>query len=101
MAIRLPSGFATVIGVEATAHLVAYLSTSDFVPAMDQTHTSVSPLLDFTLFNPDMTKQQMQNMATNIILTDPLEYTSEMSAEQKANRRARLRCVYWDNDLLS
>ena len=101
MAARLPSGFATAIGAEATAPLVAYLSISDYVPAMEQTHTAVSPLLDFTLFNPDMTKRQVQNVASGIVLTLPVDYHSAMSAEQKINRRGRLRCIYWDTVMLS
>ncbi len=98
---RLPVGFATAISAEATVPLVAYLSISDYVPAMEQTHTAVSPLLDFTLFNPDMTKRQVQNVASGIVITLPVDYTSAMSAEQKTNRRTRLRCVYWDTVLIS
>ncbi len=98
---RLPVGFATAISAEATAPVVAYLSISDYVPAMEHTHTAVSPLLDFTIFNPDMTKRQVQNVASGIVITLPVDYTSAMSAEQKTNRRARLRCVYWDTVLLS
>ena len=98
---RLPVGFATAISADATVPLVAYLSISDYVPAIEQTHTAVSPLLDFTLFNPDMTKRQVQNVASGIVITLPVHYTSAMSAEQRTNRRARLRCVYWDTVLLS
>ena len=62
--VRLPSGFASAIGAEASDPLIAYLSTSNYVPATEQTHTSVSPLLDFTLFKPDMTKKQVQNVVS-------------------------------------
>jgi len=99
--VRLPVGFATAISSEATAPLVAYLSISDYVPAMEFTHTAVSPLLDFILFNPDMTKRQVQNVASGIVITFPVDYTSAISTEQKTNRRARLRCVYWDTVLRS
>ena len=100
--VRLPKDFASAVGADSATPLIAYLSTSCYLPAREPTHTAVAPLLDFTLFKTDMTVQLVKNVASpGILLTFPVEYPATMSAKQQGDRRTKLRCVYWDDVLLA